>query len=157
MENSLEEAISPTAITSPISRLNASSEADADGTSPSSRPSENKLSSTSTSSTQGSETALVLACPDCPDKPTFKHRHQYNRHRKSHDRPAKCKIGECRQSFAWKRDLERHIASKHPQATRHAKFFCPYPSCDRARDGTRGGFPRNDTLTRHLRTHEKRG
>lgn len=80
----------------------------------------------------------------------------YSRHRKHHDRPLKCKIGECRQGFAFNRDLERHVASKHPEATSQGRYYCHHSNCDRAMTGLRGGFPRKDTLMRHLKTHRNR-
>ena len=74
--------------------------------------------------------------------------------RKRHDRPRKC--DECSQSFAFNRDLQRHITSKHRASTSETQYFCPHPNCDRAENGRRGGFPRKDTLKRHLVTHQKR-
>jgi hypothetical protein len=82
-----------------------------------------------------------------------------SRHRKRHDRPLKCNIDECRHAFAFNRDLQRHIASvhpSHPQATSQGQYYCHHLGCDRARTGLRGGFPRKDTLTRHLKTHRIR-
>ena len=82
-----------------------------------------------------------------------------SRHRKRHDRPLKCNIDECRYAFAFNRDLQRHIASvhpSHPQATSQGQYYCHHLGCDRARTGLRGGFPRKDTLTRHLKTHRTR-
>jgi hypothetical protein len=80
----------------------------------------------------------------------------HSRHRKRHDRPLKCNVSDCQLKFAFNRDLKRHIASKHPYATNQEQYYCHHSNCDRARTGLRGGFPRKDTLTRHLRTHQKR-
>jgi hypothetical protein len=79
-----------------------------------------------------------------------------SRHRKRHDRPLKCNIDECRLAFAFNRDLQRHIVSvhaNHPQAASQGQYYCHHPGCARGRTGRRGGFPRKDTLGRHLKTH----
>ena len=78
------------------------------------------------------------------------------RHRKSHDRPVKCNIGGCSQGFAFKRDRNRHIVAKHPQAATVEKYFCQNVSCERALNGAKGGFSRKDSLTRHLKTHQRK-
>jgi hypothetical protein len=81
------------------------------------------------------------------------------RHRKRHDRPHKCDIDECQLAFAFNRDLQRHIVSVHPKnprATSQGQYYCPHPGCARGRSGCRGGFPRKDTLGRHLKTHRTR-
>jgi hypothetical protein len=82
-----------------------------------------------------------------------------SRHRKRHDRPLKCDIDECRLAFAFNRDLKRHIVSVHPnnpQAASQGQYYCHHPGCARGRTGHRGGFPRKDTLGRHLKTHRTR-
>jgi len=77
------------------------------------------------------------------------------RHRKRHDRPVKCTIGECSQRFAFKRDRNRHIAAKHPQATTVEQHFCQHINCERALNSAKGGFSRKDSLMRHLKTHRR--
>lgn len=98
-------------------------------------------------------TDAVLVCQHCQDRPAFTHRHLYNKHRRKHDRPDQCLV--CGDRFAFKRDLDRHVASKHPdiQAARRRLYFCIHQGCDRAQGGRKKGFPRKDTLERHLRTH----
>jgi hypothetical protein len=78
------------------------------------------------------------------------------RHRKRHDRPVKCTIGECSQRFAFKRDRNRHIAAKHPQATTVEQHFCQHINCERALNSAKGGFSRKDSLMRHLKTHRRK-
>lgn len=154
--DALGEVAVPTAVASPNNRSTASSTLVSENISSLPEPNENSLNSTSAPPSRGSDKLVVMVCPDCPDKPPFRRKHLYNRHRKSHDRPHKCKIGECKESAAWKRDLDRHIAPKHPEVANHVTFFCTYSHCDRAQNGTRGGFSRKDTLKRHLKTHCRR-
>jgi len=147
-----------------LSKLPADSPAATDFDVPQSRdtsiPSQpNQSGGISSPYTQESNTAIALVCYDCRDRPSFEHRHQYKRHRKRHDRPCKCDIDECRLAFAFNRDLQRHIVSVHPnnpQATSQGQYYCHHPGCARGRTGHRGGFPRKDTLGRHLKTHRTR-
>jgi hypothetical protein len=124
------------------------------GTSASCLP--NQSSSRSPPHARKSNAAIPFVCYDCPHRPSFGKRYQYNKHRKRHDRPRKCSIGECRQGFASNRDLKRHMASKHPEATSQGRYYCHHSNCDRAMTGLRGGFPRKDSLKRHLKTHQNR-
>jgi hypothetical protein len=106
----------------------------------------------STPSTRSSDGIQRLVCHDCPDQPAFTHKYLYNKHRRKHDRPNKC--GICGQAFAFKRDLDRHVASKHAETTCPKLHFCFHRGCDRAQGGRLPAFPRKDTLVRHLRTHK---
>ena len=75
--NSLGEAITPRAIADHNTCSIVPSEADAKGAPPLPQLRRNQLNSTSILPHLGSETAHLLVCPDCPEKPPFRHRHQY--------------------------------------------------------------------------------
>ena len=115
-----------------------------------------QTSGTSASSTQTEDNVTGYICHDCKDRPTFSHMYLYNKHRKKHDRLHGCLATNCAQAFAFPRDLDRHIASKHAELLSNSRklHFCAHQNCDRAVNGRRGGFPRKDTLVRHLRTHK---
>lgn len=119
-----------------------------------------KSSSPSTSNTPGKTTAGTLQrslyCLDCPDLPPFLKLHEYNRHRKRHDRPHQCSVEDCGRRFGFKKDLQRHVKEKHQQWPSSETFFCQIVGCNRSADGSRGGFKRNSDLARHRRKVHKR-
>jgi hypothetical protein len=113
----------------------------------------------------------TFICHQCPDREPFQQRHlyklvnsmavlqfstftdtQYSKHRRRHDKPIKCTVRTCTKWFAFNRDLQRHLASKHHEAASITLFFCSHEGCGRTSGGRLGGFTRKDILTRHLRT-----
>lgn len=92
----------------------------------------------------------AFQCQECLQ--TFPKRHILNRHSKQkHSRPLKCTIGTCSAAFGFKKDLDRHIRSRHPGAIQiSSRFYCPYEGCKYS-TGQGDGFSRKDNLDRHIR------
>ncbi|KAK4102233.1 hypothetical protein N658DRAFT_356336 [Parathielavia hyrcaniae] len=72
--------------------------------------------------------------------------HQFNHHRRYHDRPWPCKVQGCERSFGTITHLKRHVNDKHFKTR---KFYCTQPGCDYSRQGTKS-FPRKDNWKRHM-------
>jgi len=80
-------------------------------------------------------------CPSCLE--TFDKKYKLNRHSKSHSLPFKCDVSGCG-GFRYRKDLNRHIETKHPEQVGFEGFHCPVDGCLRQ-------FPRRDNLRRHMR------
>lgn len=95
-----------------------------------------------------------LACgwQDCPR--TFDKEFDRTKHMRNHTRPLTCDI--CFKGKPQKKDLDRHMWSKHPDEARHRKtpkdeVVCSFPGCKHK--------GRSDNVTRHMRSrhgHPKR-
>lgn len=87
-------------------------------------------------------------CDLCEE--VFEKRHLRNNHRnRKHTRRYKCPVENCQQKpFGLKRDLDRHLTSRHPKQYPCAALKCPYSGCRLANKI----FPREDNLKRHIRT-----
>ncbi|KAK4240126.1 hypothetical protein C8A03DRAFT_13544 [Achaetomium macrosporum] len=72
--------------------------------------------------------------------------HQFNHHRRYHDRPWPCKQPGCERSFGTITHLKRHINDKHFKTR---KFYCTQPDCSYSRQGGKS-FPRKDNWKRHM-------
>ncbi|KAK3310834.1 uncharacterized protein B0T15DRAFT_51412 [Chaetomium strumarium] len=72
--------------------------------------------------------------------------HQFNHHRRYHDRPWQCKQPGCERSFGTITHLKRHINDKHFKTR---KFYCTQPNCSYSRQGGKS-FPRKDNWKRHM-------
>jgi len=72
--------------------------------------------------------------------------HQFNHHKRYHERPCTCEHEGCGRSFGTITHLKRHINDKH---TKTRKFYCTQPGCDYSRQGTKS-FPRKDNWKRHM-------
>ncbi|CZR65802.1 uncharacterized protein PAC_15702 [Phialocephala subalpina] len=88
--------------------------------------------------------ALCISCGFEGCSKIFTKRMDYNRHRKSHERPYKCSI--CDKSFGLKTDRDRHRTTHKPNAP---KFMCNFPGCKFK------GTPRKDYLLKHIRNCHK--
>ncbi|KAL2149813.1 hypothetical protein VTH82DRAFT_7489 [Thermothelomyces myriococcoides] len=73
--------------------------------------------------------------------------HQYNHHRRYHERPYPCDHPGCERRFGTITHLRRHINDKHFKTHR---FYCTEPGCEYSRQGTKS-FPRKDNWKRHMR------
>jgi len=105
---------------------------------------------TSGPSTTTQSTSAAIQCETCLE--TFQKRYLLNRHiKQKHDRPHKCTMSEeCDAAFGLKKDLDRHIRTKH-QATGSERYFCPFEECKYSA-GQGSGFPRKDNRNRHVQT-----
>jgi ssDNA-binding Zn-finger/Zn-ribbon topoisomerase 1 len=98
-----------------------------------------------------------VACKYCHQ--TFKRACEYKRHLRKHEKPEKCPVGgiNCKlrrngtDSFAWARDLDRHIEARHPERRdlmknpdRRDYDYCDYPDCKKS-----DWLMRKDNLRRH--------
>ncbi|KAL2198572.1 hypothetical protein P885DRAFT_59129 [Corynascus similis CBS 632.67] len=72
--------------------------------------------------------------------------HQFNHHRRYHDRPWACDQPGCGRRFGTVTHLRRHVNDKHHKTR---KFYCTEPGCDYSRQGTKS-FPRKDNWKRHM-------
>ncbi|KAL2180957.1 uncharacterized protein P884DRAFT_289462 [Thermothelomyces heterothallicus CBS 202.75] len=72
--------------------------------------------------------------------------HQFNHHRRYHDRPFPCQHPGCGRRFGTVTHLRRHVNDKHHKTRR---FYCTEPGCDYSRQGTKS-FPRKDNWKRHM-------
>ncbi|KAL2161379.1 hypothetical protein VTH06DRAFT_8602 [Thermothelomyces fergusii] len=72
--------------------------------------------------------------------------HQFNHHRRYHDRPYPCEHPGCGRRFGTVTHLRRHVNDKHHKTRR---FYCTEPGCDYSRQGTKS-FPRKDNWKRHM-------
>jgi hypothetical protein len=72
--------------------------------------------------------------------------HQFNHHKRYHERPWPCTFAGCELSFGTVTHLKRHINDKHKKTR---SFYCTQPGCDYSRQGTKS-FPRKDNWKRHM-------
>ncbi|AEO65232.1 50799b07-e1f8-4da4-91bb-c4ab4e9774d0 [Thermothielavioides terrestris] len=72
--------------------------------------------------------------------------HQFNHHRRYHDRPYECTHPGCGRSFGTITHLNRHVNDKHVKTR---KFYCTQPDCAYSRQGGKS-FPRKDNWKRHM-------
>ncbi|KAL2269614.1 hypothetical protein VTJ83DRAFT_1798 [Remersonia thermophila] len=72
--------------------------------------------------------------------------HQFNHHKRYHERPWQCQYEGCERSFGTVTHLKRHINDKHNKTR---KFYCTQPDCEYSRNGTKS-FPRKDNWKRHM-------
>ena len=87
-------------------------------------------------------------CPTCTK--SFLHRHDLNKHVKTHNRSFLCAIVDCKShGFYRQQDLDRHTASCHRDAPRTTltKSYCTVLTCEYATKG----FARKDNWLRHMR------
>lgn len=79
----------------------------------------------------------------------FEKLHLRNNHKnRKHIRRYKCTIENCQQNaFGLRRDLDRHLRSRHPKQYPLVPFSCPYSDCPLADKA----FSRKDNLNRHIR------
>ena len=98
----------------------------------------------------GSRNSAQWIYSSCSPHRWFHRRHQLNTHAKKHSRPFICPMMLCESSFRYKKDLTRHVNSKHPGQAMGSpvRFLCPFPDCKRSSQDS--GFPRNDSLQRHI-------
>ncbi|CZR66261.1 uncharacterized protein PAC_16162 [Phialocephala subalpina] len=88
-------------------------------------------------------------CDFCPQ--TFPQRHQVNTHMKKHTLDFKCDVAGCTSDgFRYRKDRDRHIREKHPEASDSQLFFCPEQTCKHSRERGKG-FARKDNYRRHVK------
>jgi len=98
-----------------------------------------------------SAAAEDLQCQICQQ--LFTQRHQLNRHfKQKHEKPNRCDAEGCDAAFGFKRDLERHINSKHGGGSR---FYCQEEGCKYSIENG-NGFSRKDHLDRHVEGQHSR-
>lgn len=71
------------------------------------------------------------------------------RHARAHDRPHHCPVARCTNSFAYAKDLKRHLSTKH---SNERPFLCPYKCCK----FSQRGFKREDNRLRHMQSAHPR-
>lgn len=69
----------------------------------------------------------------------------HRRQKRKVDKPEKCHV--CQKGHQWRRDLERHYCTHHPNEAAGMGFFISMPVCRYCGQD----FARRDHLTRHLR------
>lgn len=84
-----------------------------------------------------------FACPSCPK--TFSKQHQLDTHAKRHSRPFTCPVSSCGKPHGAKRDLGRHLWSKHPEYAAAHGVFNEHRQCQVC-----GKVQRSDNLVRHM-------
>jgi len=98
-----------------------------------------------------------LTCELCPSL-SFSMPYELNRHILRHVRPYKCPHLSCSyatEGFGSQKTLDNHISSKHPgEFPGTQRFFCTIRSCKWS-EAYNNGFPREDSLKRHMTTHKE--
>lgn len=95
-------------------------------------------------------TPEAMRCDKCAL--TFQKRHLFNKHHLKHNPPFQCTVRPCDLAFRYRKDLDRHRATRHPETVPGlVLLYCPIPGCKFSIQESPGSS-RRDNLRRHFRT-----
>lgn len=75
-----------------------------------------------------------------------------SKHFKKHTLPVHCRVLDCTRRFEDNPHMERHVSEAHPAQSTRTRHFCILSDCDYHKSGSKLGFSRHESLTRHLKS-----